>query len=88
MRASDARGVDNREKFRLCLGDGHNVDELATLATFGEHNDAVDEGIDCVVLAEAYVQTRVMHGAALTFDDVAGFACLTTKNLDTESLAF
>ena len=41
-----------------------------------------------MVLADAYVEAGVMHGAALTFDDVAGFGELAAKNLHAESFAF
>lgn len=72
----------------LCLAYGFYVDEFATIATFGEHYCAVDEGIDCVVFAQANVKAGVVYCATLTFDDVAGFGKLATKNLYTESLAF
>lgn len=72
----------------LCFAQGGYIDKLAAIATFGEENCAVDEGIDSVVFADAYVKAGVMHGAALTFDDVAGFALLTAEDFNAESLAF
>lgn len=72
----------------LCLADGLYIDKFATIATFGEHYSAVDEGIDSVILAKANVQARMVNRATLTLDDVTGLASLATKNLNTESLAF
>ncbi len=73
---------------RLCLAYRLYVDKLATIATFGEHYNAIYEGIDSVILAKTNVETRVVNRATLTLDDVTGFASLATKNLHTESLAF
>lgn len=66
----------------------HNIDKLAAIATFGESNHAVDESVDCVVFAQANIQAGVMYGATLALDDIACFARLTAKDLNTESLAF
>lgn len=71
----------------LCFGRFH-IDETTTVLTFGEHNNAVNQSIDRVILAHAHIQTGMMHSATLTFDDVTGFAVLTAKNLDAESFAF
>ena len=72
----------------LCFAYGSYVDELATVAAFGELYGAVHEGVESVVFAHAYVEARVVYGATLTFDDVTGFAVLTTENLYSESFAF
>lgn len=64
------------------------VDELTAILAFGEHYHAVDERVDGVILAQTYIETGMMHGAALTLNDVAGFSKLTAKNLNTQSLAF
>ncbi len=71
----------------LCFG-GLDVDELAAFLAFSEDNNTVNEGVDCVVLAHANVQTGVVNGAALALEDVTGFAVLTTENLYSESFAF
>ena len=76
-----------REK-ALCLCHGLHVDVTAAFFTAGEHNCAVNESVDGVILAHAYVETGVMHCAALTFDNVACLGELTAKNLNTESFAF
>ena len=67
----------------LCLAYRFYIDKLATIATLGEHYDAINEGIDRVILAETYIQSRMVGGATLTLDDVACLGKLTTKNLDT-----
>ena len=64
---------------RLCLAYRGYVDEFATVAAFGEHNDAVDEGIDCVVFAETYVKAGVVLSATLALDYVACLAVLATE---------
>ncbi len=71
----------------LCLNRLY-VDEPTSVAAFGEDNCAVDKSIDRVVFAHANVQARMVNGATLTFDDVAGLGKLTTENLDSESFAF
>ena len=76
---------------RLCFSNfyhnGHNVDELASALTFCEGYSAVDEGIESVVFAHAYILSGVVNCAALTFDDVACFSILTTEYFDAESFA-
>ena len=67
---------------RLCLGYGSHVDEPAAVATFGKYNSAVDEGIQSVVLADAYIQARVVDCAALTLEDIACFSVLAAENFD------
>lgn len=67
---------------------GHDVDELAAFFACGEDNDAVNQCVDGVILAETYVEAGMMHCAALTLDDVACLAELATENLNTKSLAF
>lgn len=71
----------------LCL-DGSDVDELASFLTDGKEYIAVDEGVERVILAHAYVEAGMVDCAALTLDDVACLGKLTTKNLNTESFAF
>lgn len=71
----------------LCFS-GLDVDELAAFFAFSEDNHTVDQCEQCVVLSHAYVETGVMNCTALTLDDVAGFAMLTTENLYSESFAF
>ena len=51
-----------------------------------ELNRSVDECIQRVVLTDSYVVARVVLGAALANDDVAGYALLTAENLDAQSL--
>ena len=72
-----------------CLSlSGSNVDKLTSFLAFSEHYYAIDESVDGVVLAHTYVKTGMVLSTALTLDDVAGFAALTTENLHSESFAF
>ena len=67
---------------------GLDVDELATVATFAELYSAADEGIESVVLADTDIQTGMVHCAALTFENVAGFGELAAEDLNTQTFAF
>ena len=51
-----------------------------------ELNDAVAFGIEGVILAHTDVLAGVVLGATLTNDDVASDSCLSTENLNSESL--
>lgn len=72
----------------FCRFDRLHIDELATAFAFREDNCAVDESKQCVVFAHAYVQSRMVNCAALTFDDIARLSELSTENLDAQSFAF
>ena len=72
--------------FLLCGGD--YADEAAVFAAFVEFHHTVDEGVERVILAHAYILARVVDGTALTHDDVAGDALLTAKNLNAQAFAF
>ena len=65
-----------------CLLGGDDADERAVLTAFVELHDAVDEGVEGVILAHADVLAGVVDRAALTDDDVAGDALLTAENLN------
>ncbi len=67
---------------------GSHVDKLAAVLSFGEHNHAVDEGEESVILTHAYILAGVMNSAALTLQNVAGLSILTTKNLYAKTFAF
>ena len=69
------------------LGYRGDIDELTAVAALGEEDGAVNKSVESVVLAHAYVEAGVVDCAALTLDDVAGLAGLTTENLDAEALA-
>ena len=71
---------------RLCLGGSH-VDKLAAVLSFGEHNHAIDEGEESVILTHAYVLAGMMNGAALALQNVAGLAVAATEDLDAKSFA-
>lgn len=74
-------------KFVLSFG-GLYVDELASVASFGEFHSATDESIEGVILTDAHVQTGVVYCSALTLEDVAGFGELAAENFNAESFAF
>ncbi len=73
---------------RLCLAGRLHVDETAAFLAGGEHNHAIHEGVNRVVLAHTYVKTGMVNRATLTLDDIACFGVLTAKNLHSESFAF
>ena len=67
---------------------GLNVDELATFLASGENYHTVDEGEESVVLTHTDIEAGVMLSAALTFDDVAGFAVRPAIDFDAQTFAF
>ena len=72
----------------LCLCVGSDIDVLAAAFTLGKEHYTVNKSVDGMILAHAYVFTRMVHCTALALDDVACFSVLATKNLNTESFAF
>ena len=64
-----------------------HVDVGVTSAVL-ELYSTVNQSIQSVVLAHAYVLARTVLGTALTADDVTGLGKLTTKNLHAEAFAF
>ena len=62
------------------LFNGKHGDEATVFAAFVELNDAVDKCKEGVVFTHANILARVVGGAALANDDVAGDAFLTTKD--------
>ena len=78
--------VWNKLNLNLCLGIGdYRYDTLVTGA-FVEIHHAVNKCIQCIVLANTYVLTRIVLCATLANDDVAGCHTLTTPDLHTEPL--
>ncbi len=67
---------------------GLHVDELAALFACGEHDYAVNESEERVVLTHAHVEARVVLSATLTLDDIAGFAFRSTEDFHAEAFAF
>lgn len=57
-------------------------------AALAEYNHTVGKCKQGVILANAHILARVMLGAALTYNDVAGNHLLTAINLDAQSFAF
>ena len=62
------------------LFNGKHGDVATVFAAFVELNDAVDKCKEGVVFTHANILARVVGGAALANDDVAGDAFLTTKD--------
>lgn len=62
--------------------DALDGDEGAICTSALEGDDAVDERIECVIAAHAYVLAGVELRAALTSDDVAGLGLLPAKELN------
>lgn len=67
---------------------GHYIDILAAFLAGSEHHDTVDESIQGVILAHAHIATRMVCRAALTLDDVTGYAAAAAGDLDAEAFAF
>lgn len=65
---------------------GKHGNDAAVQASALEVDNTVGQGEERVVLTHAYVFARVVYCAALTNDDVASNANLTTPNLNTQSL--
>lgn len=76
--------IANESLFNGCLV-GLHVDELAAFLARGEDNHTVNERKERMILTHTDVQSGMVHGAALTLDDVAGFAIRSTKNLNSET---
>ena len=65
-----------------------DVDEATAFLTCGENHYAVDEGEERVILAHANVESGMVLGAALTLEDISGFAVGAAEYLDAQSFAF
>ncbi len=85
--ADRCRKVSFCQRPGLCLG-GSYIDKLAALFAYGEYHNAVGQSVECVILADADVFTRMVNGSTLTLDDITRLAVLTTENLHAESFAF
>ena len=66
---------------------GLHVDKLTAVFTLSKYYSAINQSIDGVILAHAYIQTGMVNSTTLTLDDVTGFSILTAKNLNSESFA-
>ena len=70
----------HRKTMKKLLFNGKYGDVTTVFAAFVELNDAVDKCKEGVVFTHANILARVVGGAALANDDVAGDAFLTTKD--------
>ena len=86
LRGWDSVFVWNKLNLNLCLGIGDYRYDTLVAGAFVEIHHAVNKCIQCIVLANTYVLTRIVLCATLANDDVAGNNLLTTPNLNTESL--
>lgn len=71
----------------LCLRMRLHVDEFAAFLSGSKHHHAVNKSVDSVILAHAYVEARMMHRAALAFDDVSCSAVAAAENFNAEAFA-
>ena len=78
--------VWNKLNLNLCLGIGDYRHDTLVTGAFVEIHHAVNKCIQCIVLANTYVLTRIVLCATLANDDVAGCHTLTTPDLHTEPL--
>ena len=70
----------------LCLGIRNHRHNTLVTSAFVEIHHAVNKCIQCVILTDTYVLSRIVLRAALANDDVAGCHALTTPDFHTESL--
>lgn len=68
----------------LVYGFGHwgNRNVGTVIPAFFKLDNAVDQGEKSMIFPYSDIQTRIMHRAALTKDDISGFGGLTTVNLN------
>lgn len=57
-------------------------------AFLAEDHRTVYQSEQSMILAHTYILARIMHGSALTYNDVAGFGKLTAEQLYAQSFAF
>lgn len=67
---------------------GFNVDEFASFLTGREHNNAIDESEESMILTHTDVKAGVMLGTSLAFEDISGFAVGAAEDFHTKSFAF
>ena len=75
------------EGFQSSVSRGNHGDKRTVVRLLAELDDAVGQGKQGVVLADADVDARMVLGAALTHEDVASNALLTTKDFYTQPFA-
>ncbi len=68
--------------FALSFSFGSYRNDATIALAAVESNNTVNESEERVILAHAYILTRVVNSTALTHDDVASHAGLTTPNLN------
>ena len=66
----------------LSFSFGRNGNYAAVAIAAMEGNNAVNECVKRVVLAHTHVLAGIVHGTALTNNDVAGHAYLAAPNLN------
>ena len=79
--------LSEKKLFGDCAFHWDDGDERLVVFFLLELNDAVAQGIEGVVFTHADILARVVLRATLTDDDVASDGCLSTENLNSESLA-
>lgn len=72
--------------FVLSFSFWQNGNDALVVACLTEFHDAVNQGIQCVVLANTYVFAWIVLCATLAYDDVACDAFLTAPDFNTKSL--
>ncbi len=71
------------EAVALCFGYRINSDNAALAAVVSEVYDTVSQCVQSVVTAHTHVLSGVVYCASLTNQNVACYAALTAKNLNT-----
>ena len=72
---------------QLCFSNRcwHDRYRAAIFATTLENNNSIDESVERVILANAYILARIVLCATLAYDDITCFYFLATEVLQTES---
>ncbi len=76
------------EKAKLSFGGNHRNEGAAGIPLAFESHRTVYQGEQRMVFAHAYIRARMVFGAALTDNDIAGGYGLSAENFNAKAFAF
>lgn len=76
------------EKPKLSFGGNHRNEGAAGIPFAFKSHRTVYQGEQRVVFTHAYIRTRMIFGAALTDNDIAGGYGLSAKDFNAKAFAF
>lgn len=79
---------DAYEKPKLSFGGNHRNKRTAGIPLAFESHRTVYQGEQRVVFSHAYIRARMIFGAALTDNDIAGGYGLSAKDFNAQAFAF